>query len=82
MSFGITQEEYWNLTPKQVGDLIVFRRNKELEMAHYQSVITGAAVWGKAPEKPLSVGKPKETEQSVEDMAFNMRMLKALHNNK
>lgn len=80
MSFGITQEEYWNLTPKQVGALITHKRNNELELAYYQSVVTGAAVWGKAPKKPMVVGKKEEPEQSLEEMAFNMRMLKAIHN--
>ena len=43
-------------------------------------MVTGAAVWGKAPDKPLTVGETKEKEQSLEEMAFNMKVLKALHN--
>lgn len=53
-----------------------------MELAYYQSVITGAAVWGKAPNKPLTVGEPKKQEQSLEEMAFNMKTLKAIHNKK
>jgi hypothetical protein len=80
LSFGISQEDYWNLTPRQVGDLIIHKRNKELELAYYTSVVTGAAVWGKAPKKPLTVGEPKKEEQSLEEMAFNIKLLKATHN--
>lgn len=60
--------------------MVIHKRNKDLELAYYQSMVTGAAVWGKAPDKPLTVGEPKEKEQSLEEMAFNMKVLKAIHN--
>lgn len=78
MAYGITSEQFWGLTPRQVGELVELKRQKEYELAYYTAMVTAQSTWGKAPKPPEIHKKQRETiEQTDEEMLLNWKSIKA-----